>query len=288
MAIRERSSPATISHLQTFHRFAALPIELRLIIWTYNLPGPRIVDIKCSTESATTSGLQHDDDTPTTCIFTASVPVNLHVCRESRFAALRTYRLLFRDPTKHGQVVFDPLRDTLYFGARFGIAASGMRFGMFVSLVEPEKLSDVHRIAINDALISHGRSRSRANRTSRLTIEHILCEAHECFTSLRRLTFVCDDRNPVYSSDAFFVEPRVRNRILERQIQDVATVVEGRQAQIKLPPWDVRAIAAEPNPPEYDQEVLGYRGSRQSFFRRFQLPQLEKALANKYQWAIKA
>ncbi|KAI4869436.1 hypothetical protein F4820DRAFT_406569 [Hypoxylon rubiginosum] len=269
------------------HCFAALPIELRLIIWAYNLPGPRIVDIKCSTESASTSELQRDH-TPTTCIFTASVPVNLHVCRESRFAAFRRYRLLFRDPTKYGQVIFDPTRDILYFGARFGIAASGTRFGTFLSLVQPEELAYVHRIAINDALISHGRSRTRTNSTSRLTIEHILCQVHHRFTNLERLTFVCDDRNPVYSSDAFFVEPRVRNRILERQIQDVVTIVEDRQTQTKLPPWDVRAIAAEPNPPEYDQEVLGYRGSRQSFFRRFQLPQLEKALANRYQWALKA
>ncbi|KAI1777938.1 hypothetical protein F4818DRAFT_330225 [Hypoxylon cercidicola] len=288
MTIREKSSSATISLPQTFHCFAALPIELRLIIWTYNLPGPRIVDIKCNTESASTSELQQRNHTSTTCIFTSSIPANLHVCKESRYTALRRYRLLFRDPAKYGQVVFDPLRDTLYFGARLGISASGTRFATFVSLVQPEDLAHIRRIAINDALISHGRSRTRTNSTARLTIECILCEVHQRFTNLEQLTFVCDDRNPVYSSDAFFVEPRVRNRILEREIQDMVNMIEDRQAQTKMPPWDIRAIAAEPNPPEYDQEVLGYRGSRQSFFRRFQLPQLEKALATKYQWAIKA
>ncbi|KAI0180506.1 hypothetical protein GGR52DRAFT_531663 [Hypoxylon sp. FL1284] len=288
MAVRDKSSPVTMNRSQTFPLFAALPIELRLMIWTYNLPGPRVVDIKYTTESDSTSEPQQKGHKPpTTCIFTSSIPVNLRVCRESRLAALRRYRFLFRDGTKHGQVVFDPVRDTLYFGARLGIKASRTRFDTFVSLILPEYLSDVHRIAINDALISHNQSRRRTGRATRLTIEHILRESHRHFGGLEQLTFVCEDRNPTYSPDTVLVEPRVRDRALERQICEAVSIFEGRQSEAKAPPCNVRAIAAGPNPPEYNQGVLGYRGSRQVFFRHFQLPQIEKAIAN-YQWAIKA
>lgn len=204
------------------------------------------------------------------------------MCVESRYAALLRYRLLF-EPTDRGQIVFDPTRDTLYFGARLGLDSPEARFDTCISRVRPENLAYVRRIAINGALINHG----QRNFTGYLTFEHILCRAHELFTNLEQLIFVCEDSNPIYSSDACFAEPRMRDRGLERDIQDVFNMVEAQEPQTKLPPWDVRGIAAEPDTPKYTQEVMGYRGSRQSFFRRFQLPQLEKSLAMKYNWAIK-
>ncbi|KAI1761454.1 hypothetical protein GGR53DRAFT_26275 [Hypoxylon sp. FL1150] len=281
MAISGKPTPVAKRHPQIFHYFKALPPELRLIIWSCNL-GPRVVDIICSTKSTSTSEIQQGEPT-STYRFSSSVPVNLHVCKESRSIAIVRYRLLFEEPAEHGQVILDPLRDTLYFGSSLGICFSEVRFDAFMSLARREELACVRHIAINDALISRG----RRNSTSALTFERILCQARERCAAVERLTFVCEDWNPVYSSDAVLVEPKIRDRGLERDIQDMANKVEAREPQMKLPPWDVRAIAAEPDPLKYTQEVMGYRGTRRSFFRRTQLPQIERDLARRYNWAIR-
>lgn len=263
------------------HFFAKLPIELRLKIWTYNLPGPRIIEIKCSTESPPwTPQLQEGHQRPTTCTFTSPIPINLHVCRESRLEALKRYRLLFRSPSQPGQITFDPTKDTLYFGARLGIKASKARFNKFLSLVRPEDLAHVRHIAINEALISYNNHSSRTNGAARLTFEQILRQAHQRFINLERLTFVSDDRNPVYSTDAVLVEPRVHNRILERRIREAISTVEGQRPQFRSPPWDIRGIANEPDRPRHTQKLLGYEGSRKSFFRQVQLPQWERELTS--------
>ncbi|KAI1106258.1 hypothetical protein F4804DRAFT_330440 [Jackrogersella minutella] len=273
MAVVARDSP------QVFLLFARLPIELRFKIWAYNLPGPRIVEIKCSTGPPLTPQQRQSDSRPTVWTSISPIPVNLHACRESRQEASKRYRLLFRSSPQTGGIFFDPLRDTLYFGRRRGIAAAETLFNMFLSLVQREELACVHRIAINEGLISHDSSDGRRNRAAQLTAEQILCQVHQYFTNLEQLTFVCDDRNPVYSSDAVFVEPRVKNRILERRIRKAISVVEGQQPQFRPSAWSVRVIAAEPSHPMYDQSILGYKGSRSSFFQEFQLPQIQKAMA---------
>ncbi|KAI1212914.1 uncharacterized protein F4807DRAFT_471479 [Annulohypoxylon truncatum] len=283
MAVHNSSnkiSAVTTECTQVFHLFAKLPIELRFKIWAYNLPGPRIVEIKCSTESAQTSQPQQGDRRPVVCTSTSPIPTNLHVCRESRNEALKKYRLLFGSSPQPGRIFFEPLRDTLYFGPRRGIAAAETLFHTFVSLVRQEDLGQVRRIAISEGLITYTGSNNRRDGANKLTFKQTLCQAHRYFVNIEHLTFVSDDRNPVYSSDAVFVEPRVRNRILERRIQEAIDAVEGQQPQFKLPLCSVRVIAAEPNRPTYDQSVLGYNGKRAVFFREFQLPRIQRNMAH--------
>ncbi|KAI2631021.1 hypothetical protein GGR54DRAFT_635624 [Hypoxylon sp. NC1633] len=271
MAVRRRSAVVEDS-LKTFHRFARLPTELRLKIWTCNLPGPRIVEIKCSTEQLYTSELRQGDNGAATFTSTSSLPVNLHVCRESRFEALRRYQLLFKVPPQTGRVYLDPLRDTLYFGARRGIMTSETLFSTFVALVEPGDLDHVRHVAVNEGLISYGSGAVQL-------IADFLCQASQHLPNLDEVTFICDDSNPIYSSEAVFVEPSIRNRILERQICEAVAVAGNHQPQFRSPLWRIQAIAAEPACPKYDQSILGYKGSRAEFFKHVQLPRWERGMA---------
>ncbi|KAI2612840.1 uncharacterized protein GGS25DRAFT_138286 [Hypoxylon fragiforme] len=276
MAIRHRRTSVTGDLPQTFHLFTQLPIELRLIIWSYNLPGPRIVEIKCSTDSTEpllTSQLGQDDNRRIVCTSTSPIPVNLHVCRESRLYGLKQYRLLFGISPQPGRVFFDARKDTLYFGARQKLTASGTLLEKFVSLVQPEDLAQVHRIAINEGLIKGHRS------AAQFIAEKILRQAYQHLTNLEQLTFVCNDKNPLYSSDAVFVNPRMQNRILERDVQNAIGILQHRHPRSRPLSWSIRAIAAEPSRPAYSQDVLGYEGTRVEFFRRVQLPECEKAVA---------
>ncbi|KAI1143605.1 hypothetical protein F5Y05DRAFT_259 [Hypoxylon sp. FL0543] len=264
---------------QVFHRFAQLPIELRFIIWTYNLPGPRIVEIKRNTEQPSTSQQQQSDRRPICYKSTLPIPVNLHVCKESRFDALRRYKLLFGSTRETGRIFLDPLRDTLYFGSGQGVAAAETTFNTFLSLAQPEDLAQVRHVAINEVLMSYGNQNAWASSTTQLTVEQVVCQAHHHFVNIEQLTFVCEDENPVYSSDAVFVEPKVANRILERRVKEAVNLVGNRQPQFRSIVWSVRVIAAEPNCPTYNQSVLGYEGKRLTFFRQCQLPRVRKAIA---------
>ncbi|KAI0598597.1 hypothetical protein F4775DRAFT_554976 [Biscogniauxia sp. FL1348] len=134
-----------------------------------------------------------------------------------------------RDP---GRVMFDPLRDTLYFGARGGNAALEAQFLVFTKLVEPGDMSVVQHVAINEILIrdldhilrTNPNSNSTPTSTSppsSLTLPQVLHHIHASFTGLAQLTFVCHDRNPVYSADAVLVSPGQRNRLAERSIGGV-------------------------------------------------------------------
>ncbi|KAI1096378.1 hypothetical protein F5B19DRAFT_144554 [Rostrohypoxylon terebratum] len=280
MAVHDKNSAATTGCAQAFHLFAKLPVELRFKIWAYNLPGPRIVEIKCNVASAQTSQPQQGDSSPVVCTSTSPIPTNLHVCRESRREALKRYRLLFGSSPHPGRIFFDPLRDTLYFGPRRGIAAAETLFHTFVSLVRQDDLGQVHRIAISEGLLTYSGSSNRRERANKLTFVQTLCQAHMYFNNIEHLTFVSDDRNPVYSSDAVFVEPKVRNRILERRIQEAIDSIERQQPHFKPPLCSVRVIAAEPNRPTYDQSILGYNGKRVAFFKEFQLPRIQRDMAH--------
>ncbi|KAI1378196.1 hypothetical protein F4677DRAFT_443411 [Hypoxylon crocopeplum] len=280
MTIRHKTSIVVGDQSEIFSLFARLPIELRFKIWTYNLPGPRIVEIKCSTEESLTSHLRQGNGRPASCKSTSPIPVNLHACRESRLEGLKRYRLLFGVSPQPSRIFFDPSRDTLYFGAREGTTASETLFDTFVPLVQPEDLTHVHHIAINEGLIGYGSNDAES-------IAELLCQAHQHLINLEQLTVVCDDMNPVYSSEAVFVEPIIRNRILERQIRQAISIVDNQQPQFRPLLWRIRAIAAEPNRPRYDQSILGYRGSRLDFFKEVQLPKYVKAMT-RFHSAIRA
>ncbi|KAK5629311.1 hypothetical protein RRF57_005026 [Xylaria bambusicola] len=84
------------AHTPSFHLFSALPAELRLKIWEY-LIAPRIVGIACLylEDGASSVELQRDELWGPRSIIRPSIPVLLHVSRETRTLALNHYELSF-------------------------------------------------------------------------------------------------------------------------------------------------------------------------------------------------
>lgn len=139
------------------HLFSRLPAELRWKIWDFNLPGPRIISIRCGPESLSSfpgldTGGRLSPSSSSGCTSTATIPANLHVCHESRREALRQYRPYFGIARQPGQIFFSPRQDVLYFGPRDGFMASEANLRSVLSLCDPAELAQVKRVAVNDAL----------------------------------------------------------------------------------------------------------------------------------------
>jgi hypothetical protein len=103
-----------------FTLFPDLPLELRLKIWFFIAPGPRTVSIKYKGLSfysigkgfSAAAGWRSPDP----------VPIVLHICRESRTEALKSYQLAFGSYLHPGRIYFDFSKDTLRFGNSQGDA----------------------------------------------------------------------------------------------------------------------------------------------------------------------
>ncbi|KAI1504286.1 hypothetical protein F5X99DRAFT_56619 [Biscogniauxia marginata] len=272
-----------------FSLFYHLPVELRLTIWDLNLPWSRIVPVRCGAHPAFISPDEPWgwDSQLVQCTSSSPVPVNLHVCRESRIEAMKRYKLMFGTKRDPGRIFFDPLRDTLYFGARDGDAATEAQFDAFTKLVSYRNMSLVRHVAINEALIRGiddvawnetpagtitviASTSPSSSSVPGLTIIQVLRRVGSCFRNLEQLTFVCNDRNPVYSADSVFVEPGQRNRLVERRICDAVQTIEDQWPDLTTPRWNIRAIAADPDPPAYDRRILGYGRPGPSSFGHFQ------------------
>ncbi|KAI0166621.1 hypothetical protein GGR57DRAFT_31899 [Xylariaceae sp. FL1272] len=268
----------------SFHFFSLLPTELRLEIWSLNLPETRIVTVRCEprptprldpnpetvgrNDRGTREVYLMSDDQSIDCTSPCSIPTNLHACHESRIEALRHYKLLFGVAGQPGKIYFNPLKDALYFGVRDGFAAGQAHLDAFMTMITPSDRSLVQHVAINEELSRNGSPFDRRNFfIPRGGTEKLVgCQMQARFRNLKQLTFVCNDSNPIYSSDATFVEPYQKNRLVERQVQTAVQTIRERYPRFATPSWSIRAIAAEPNPPKYDQRVLGYRGPRSRLF----------------------
>ncbi|KAL3953517.1 hypothetical protein ACCO45_011473 [Purpureocillium lilacinum] len=146
------SPPATVNPNE-FHLFTQLPPELRLKIWNFNLPNSRLVPIRCGSGSPS---LREAPARPlgctTGCTSGAPIPVNLHVCAESRAEAFKSYSCAFGFARGPGQVIFNPDRDILFFGPRDGYMAADSQFHTCMSMCDQGELACVRRVAISDAL----------------------------------------------------------------------------------------------------------------------------------------
>jgi 2EXR family len=86
----------------SFSLFSALTVELRIKIWSYAINSePRVLILRYLPESDC-------------CVCSTPVPSLLHVNRESRYEALRVYKLVFGTSTKEPQTYFAPNLDTVY------------------------------------------------------------------------------------------------------------------------------------------------------------------------------
>ncbi|KAL1898809.1 hypothetical protein Sste5346_003218 [Sporothrix stenoceras] len=225
-----------------------LPPELRLKIWHYNMPEPRIVSVRCGARSPSSSlpslplrrhCLSSEDaftacspacsshsssssspsptlspspspsppppssySPPGWCTSTATLPVNLSVCHESRTEALRRYALMFGIARQPGYVYFDPSRDILYFGPREGYMAAEAQLRTLLVLAEPEELALVQRVALSEGVLDHTGSSSSASTNLAVDVLHQL---RTRLPSLRELIVVPRDETAVDSSDAVLV-----------------------------------------------------------------------------------
>ncbi|OAQ95907.1 hypothetical protein LLEC1_06302 [Akanthomyces lecanii] len=135
----------------SFSRFSELPPELRLRIWHYSLPGPRIMPIRCGVDPLAPDSLG-SLAAATGCTTTTPNPTNLHVCAESRAEAIKNYRRCFGFAHRPGHVYFNPSRDVLYFGPRKGYMNTETQFRTFMTMCRSSELAAVRRVAVSDAI----------------------------------------------------------------------------------------------------------------------------------------
>ncbi|RBR12586.1 uncharacterized protein FIESC28_08543 [Fusarium coffeatum] len=231
-SMSSQPTPAT----DTFRNFCKLPTELRLKIWNYNLPPTRLVPIQCGSSWPGCS----DSLSWTGCTSPAAIPVNLHVCGESRSEALKYYGLAFGFARGPGQVFLDPERDILYFGPRHGYMAADSQFQTIMSMCDPEELALVRRLAINDALFWVDES-YRSMTAASLSVE-LLRRIQSRMPGLQEIIFV---PRPEESRDSEgYVEPTMVYVRMARQIQTaLATLCE--QTPGWTPPcWSILPLSA--------------------------------------------
>ncbi|RYP45524.1 hypothetical protein DL768_008159 [Monosporascus sp. mg162] len=247
-----------------FPRFSCLPAELRLKIWAENLPGPRIVMIRCSSTASPTQSSacqSHGGDAAPRFTSSAPIPANLHACRESRWKAMRRYRLLFGTCGEPGRIFFDPTSDILYFGARDGDAASESQLCNFMALVPFEEMVCLRYIAINEMLIPGGRTvvDGASVGAAEYTVEDVMYHINLLFPFLKQLFIICGDKNPVYSSDSVLAKPNTPNRLIERRVDAAIRSIQREETGWTPPPWTVRVIASSPTQPQYTEGLLGWQ-----------------------------
>ncbi|EGX89310.1 hypothetical protein CCM_07561 [Cordyceps militaris CM01] len=206
----ERDSPAS------FSLFSRLPVELRLRIWNYSLPGTRIVPVRCGGDELA------PDSAPrliaaTGCTTTTPNPANLSICAESRVEATKSYRRCFGFARQPGRVYFDPRRDVLYFGPRQGYMATDAQFRTCMTLCDRAELAAVRRIAVSDALFWIDDT-YRSMTAASLTMD-VLRIIRQALPNLVELVFVpreqdeaCRDRDHL-------------DHILQRMHQQVVTAI---------------------------------------------------------------
>ncbi|KAG6212822.1 hypothetical protein E4U35_000043 [Claviceps purpurea] len=177
--------------------FSQLPPELRLKIWKLNLPTTRVVPMSCSVASPSL----RDAPLCTTnqffagCTSDASVPVNLHVCAESRADALKHFQPSFGFARLPGHIYFNPASDILYFGPQDGYMAADAQFHTCLSMCDPSELASVRRIAISDALFWVGESYNSMTAAS-LTFE-VFRQLSVRMPALQQIIFVPREQDEV-------------------------------------------------------------------------------------------
>lgn len=137
------------------HLFSKLPPELRLRIWSLNLPTSRLIPVNCLTDLS--SRAASSTKASPGCTSAAPIPSNLHACSESRAHALDTryeHSLSFaRSPPA---LLLDPRADVLYFPRLDGFMASASNFHAAVTLCAPADLSAVERLALHGDVFGTG------------------------------------------------------------------------------------------------------------------------------------
>lgn len=168
------------------------------------------------------------------------VPVNLHVCTESRLEALQTYRPCFGFAWGPGRVLFNPEIDIMYFGPREGFMAANSQFNTCMMLCNQQELASVRRLAISDALFWLGDVYDSTTAAS-FTLE-VLREVARRMTGLEELIFVpWEDENG---------DPDPENAVQERMARQIQTAMQSVSQEYpswEPPPWNIVPLGELPS-----------------------------------------
>ncbi|KAH6982396.1 hypothetical protein EDB80DRAFT_757192 [Ilyonectria destructans] len=177
------------SSLPPQYLFCKLLTELRLKIWNFNLPRTRLVSIRCCSSSPSLLDSSRESLSWTSgCTSTAPIPINLHVCAESRAEALGHYQLEFGFGRGQGQ------------------------------------LATVRRIAVNDALFWIDNS-YRSITAASLTVE-VLRRIQTRMPRLQEI-IVPRDEESMDGPGTVYLEPTMVHVRMARQIQaTIATLCQ--------------------------------------------------------------
>lgn len=218
------------------HLFPLLPPELRLRVWSLNLPSCRLVPLRCGTPSPSL----HESPTrgwpcATGCTTDAPIPVNLHVCAESRREALKTYGRAFGFARGPVHVVFSPDSDILWFGPRDGYMAASAQFHTCMSMCDQAELARVRRVAISDSLFWV--DGTYASMTAARLTMGVIMELATRAPALERIIFVSraedeGDRLPAAME------------LMSRQIQMALAAICQQLPLWRLPPWQIVSTSA--------------------------------------------
>lgn len=103
----------------TFPQFALLPLELRQEIWSYLLPGPRLIEVYAERVICpqTHKQVERYSQPHIGQYFAANPhrPVLLRTCSDSRRVALRAFSYCLSIPSLSPGILFQPGIDTIYF-----------------------------------------------------------------------------------------------------------------------------------------------------------------------------
>jgi hypothetical protein len=122
-----------------FTLFPRLPIELRLLIWNYAMPGPRIVD-----------SYWHEWYNGMALMMELSPWAIINACHESRDEALKRYRVRLTDVREHEvaddawPMLIDPVRDTVVLPINLSTEVDHEEIDSFADM-----FNDVQHLAIN-------------------------------------------------------------------------------------------------------------------------------------------
>jgi hypothetical protein len=165
---------AAMEAIVPFPQFLRLPVEIRLMIWKYSLPGPRVLTVtKIDIPHPDKLHFREDDNPPN--------PGMLCVCRESRSVALERFKLCLGTLNVYADFSGG---DILYFGPHCGDVYGGPLLEDFQN---PALLSDIRqtsRVALSNKIwrtFSTPEYRSRNGHYLRSHIHHIFPNLKELF-----------------------------------------------------------------------------------------------------------
>lgn len=227
-------------------------------MWACNLPSSRIVSLHHRPDQ--TAGPSAPEGEP--CgggrfVSSATIPANLHACRESRAEALRVYRLLLGSAFPASKIFFSPRRDILYFGARSDYHSSRTQLATFLERAPRDQLAQVRRLAINAAAVWDANT---TRTVSTVQLMECLRWVLERLSHLEELIFVRHDENPVYSPESIFIDPNGGDVRLKRRLLEGIRNASHSAPASAFPPWKIMDISAVPTPLQtrYDESILGY------------------------------